>query len=155
VTDRFEGYGVPRAFACVTRECAGGRELLVFDHPDAGTQLPKGRIDPGESHREAAIRELMEESGLALEPTRLIAHIEYEFLHPYTGELVAEEGYLWHFDAPADVSDSWVHHPIEEAMAFSYRWLLLDGTASDRVHPHFAEVVALTEQMFGRRARTR
>ncbi len=144
VGDRFEGYGVPRAFACVIRpNVEGHSELLVFDHPEAGTQIPKGRVDPGESHREAAIRELAEESGLNLEPTSFIAAFEYEFLHPYTGETVQEDGYVWLFDAPPDVDEAWTHEPEEEALPFSYRWIPIDDRTAGDVHPHFAKVIEL------------
>lgn len=54
--------------ACyVVRETARGHELLVFDHvdvPEAGTQVPAGGIEPGESVEEAAVREVAEECGL-------------------------------------------------------------------------------------------
>ncbi|MBX2806880.1 MAG: NUDIX domain-containing protein [Hyphomicrobiales bacterium] len=47
------------------RNTAAGRtDILVFRHPLAGTQLVKGTIETGESVRQAAIRELFEESGL-------------------------------------------------------------------------------------------
>ena len=142
--DRFEGYGVPRAFAgVIKRGVEGGSELLVFDHPEAGTQIPKGRVDPGESHREAAIRELAEESGLNLEPTRFIAAFRYEFLHPYTGETVQEDGYVWLFEASTEMPESWTHEPEEEALPFSFRWISLDERTADHVHPHFAKVIEL------------
>jgi 8-oxo-dGTP pyrophosphatase MutT (NUDIX family) len=150
VTDRFEGYGVPRAFACVIRERAGGRDLLVFDHPEEGTQIPKGRIDRGESTMEAAARELVEESGLDLEPYRYIGYLHRSFDHPGTGETVTEDWHLWAFRAPAGVGDTWTHFPEEEGMEFSFRWLPLDGLASSEVHPYFTDVVRKTEQMFGR-----
>jgi 8-oxo-dGTP pyrophosphatase MutT (NUDIX family) len=41
------------------------REILAFEHPLAGVQLVKGGIEPGESARAAALRELEEESGIA------------------------------------------------------------------------------------------
>jgi 8-oxo-dGTP pyrophosphatase MutT (NUDIX family) len=54
--------------ACyVTRDGHAGPELLVFDHvdfPEAGTQVPAGGIDPGESLGAAAVREIREETGL-------------------------------------------------------------------------------------------
>lgn len=150
MSDRFEGYGVPRAFACVVRHGENGPELLVFDHRDAGTQIPKGRVDEDETHREAARRELREESGLDLEPTVFIARIEYEFDHPYTGERVVENGYIWLFEAPNRIEESWVHVPEEEGVAFSYRWLSLDGPAVERVHPHFADVVRITKSFIDR-----
>ena len=56
-----------RVVTYVTRERDGVKELLVFDHrdhPDAGTQVPAGRIDPGETLEECLHRELDEEAGL-------------------------------------------------------------------------------------------
>ncbi|WP_084455223.1 NUDIX hydrolase [Comamonas composti] len=43
----------------------GAIEILVFEHPLAGLQLVKGTIEPGEHSRDAAVRELREESGLS------------------------------------------------------------------------------------------
>ncbi len=56
-----------RVLAYVTRERDGRIELLVFDQrddPDAGTQVPAGRLDPGESLEQGLLRELHEEAGL-------------------------------------------------------------------------------------------
>jgi 8-oxo-dGTP pyrophosphatase MutT (NUDIX family) len=41
------------------------RQILAFEHPQAGVQLVKGGIEPGESVRAAALRELQEEAGIA------------------------------------------------------------------------------------------
>jgi 8-oxo-dGTP pyrophosphatase MutT (NUDIX family) len=41
------------------------REILAFEHPVAGIQLVKGGIEPGESVRAAALRELEEEAGIS------------------------------------------------------------------------------------------
>jgi ADP-ribose pyrophosphatase YjhB (NUDIX family) len=60
--------------AYVTR----GDELLVFEHrdfPDAGTQVPAGRLDPGESLEEALARELDEEVGIDARVVRELAHV--------------------------------------------------------------------------------
>ncbi|MEM7335281.1 MAG: hypothetical protein AAF490_24600 [Chloroflexota bacterium] len=35
--------------AFITRETVNGRELLVFQHPYAGVQLPAGTVDPNEA----------------------------------------------------------------------------------------------------------
>jgi 8-oxo-dGTP pyrophosphatase MutT (NUDIX family) len=51
----------------VTRERDGGVELLVFDdptNPRTGTQVPAGRVDPGETVEQCLLRELSEEAGL-------------------------------------------------------------------------------------------
>ena len=41
------------------------QQILAFEHPQAGRQLVKGRIEPGENARAAALRELAEEAGIA------------------------------------------------------------------------------------------
>ena len=41
------------------------QQILAFEHPEAGLQLVKGRIEPGENARAAALRELQEEAGIA------------------------------------------------------------------------------------------
>lgn len=43
---------------------ANDNRLLVFDHPLAGTQLPAGSVEEGESFVEAARREVFEETGI-------------------------------------------------------------------------------------------
>ena len=43
---------------------ASMQQILAFEHPEAGLQLVKGRIEPGENARAAALRELAEESGI-------------------------------------------------------------------------------------------
>lgn len=50
--------------AFITRHGAAGLELLIFEHPSAGIQLPAGTVEEGEPHEEAAAREAREESGL-------------------------------------------------------------------------------------------
>ena len=50
----------------VVRRRGGAWQVLAFRHPSAGIQLVKGGLNPGEAAHEAAIRELYEESGIAL-----------------------------------------------------------------------------------------
>ncbi|MFL6549395.1 MAG: NUDIX hydrolase [Povalibacter sp.] len=44
--------------------------VMAFRHPLSGCQLVKGTIEPGESAAEAAVRELLEESGVQGSVTR-------------------------------------------------------------------------------------
>jgi ADP-ribose pyrophosphatase YjhB (NUDIX family) len=77
-----------RVLAYVTRQREGRIELLVFDQqgdPEAGTQVPAGRLDPGESLEEGLLRELHEESGL--ERVRIVREL------PVLGAWVARSSY--------------------------------------------------------------
>lgn len=50
--------------AFVTRTTSHGQELLLFEHPRAGLQLPAGTVEDNEPHAAAAAREAREETGL-------------------------------------------------------------------------------------------
>ncbi len=50
--------------ALVTRAGAAGPEVLLFEHPYAGVQLPAGTVEAGELPEMAALREVFEETGL-------------------------------------------------------------------------------------------
>ncbi|MBX3014470.1 MAG: NUDIX domain-containing protein [Caldilineaceae bacterium] len=50
--------------AFVTRSTPTGPELLLFEHPRAGIQLPAGTVERDEPHAVAAAREALEETGL-------------------------------------------------------------------------------------------
>jgi 8-oxo-dGTP pyrophosphatase MutT (NUDIX family) len=115
-----------RAVAYVT-DPAG--RLLVFDHldaPDAGTQVPAGGIHPGEAPEAAAVRELVEESGIA------------------DAQLVRKLGEAWHrADAgyvPAGLEEQ-VHHAFHlrlsgPAAAEAWEWDECSG--GDVVQHRFA-----------------
>lgn len=48
----------------ITRHGANGTELLLFNHPNVGVQIPAGTVEAGEDLESAARREAAEESGL-------------------------------------------------------------------------------------------
>src|SRR5215207_1214137 len=55
---------IEKVTAFVTRSVNGRRELLLFQHPYAGIQIPAGTVEQGEAPEAAAIREAQEETGL-------------------------------------------------------------------------------------------
>jgi 8-oxo-dGTP diphosphatase len=60
-------------------EDARGRLLLIKrgHEPGAGLwSLPGGRVEPGETDAEALVREMLEETGLTVEPGRLIGRVQ-------------------------------------------------------------------------------
>ena len=66
---------IAKVTAFVTRPAPSGHghELLVSRHPDAGIQLPAGSVEPGEAFAAAALREVLEETGLR--GTQVVAHL--------------------------------------------------------------------------------
>lgn len=55
---------VHKVTAFILRRGKAGVELLVFDHPAAGIQLPAGTVERGERPAQAAMREAQEETGI-------------------------------------------------------------------------------------------
>jgi len=116
---------VPKACAYITR--AGGAELLVFEGPDHdGLQIPKGTIETEERPREAARREIAEESGIE-SPGRL---------RKLTTDLWQRRAsppryYLRHFFRAfvAEPRDSWIHTVTgegdERGVEYEFRWVEL------------------------------
>ncbi len=55
---------LPKVTAFVTRTGVQGLELLLFQHPFAGIQIPAGTVEEGETLNQAVLREVHEETGL-------------------------------------------------------------------------------------------
>lgn len=63
--------------AFIIRPGENSREVVLFEHPTAGIQLPAGTVEQGETPEEAAMREGEEETGLSgLQMESFIGSIE-------------------------------------------------------------------------------
>ena len=82
--------------------------LLVFDHrdhPDAGTQVPAGGVEEGESHDAAAVREVREETGVQLDGTPLLLGT-HEHLDGLGRPALS---YFFRAPAPEALPQAWEH----------------------------------------------
>jgi 8-oxo-dGTP pyrophosphatase MutT (NUDIX family) len=115
-----------RVVGYVTR----GRELLVFDHKgmdDVPTQVPAGRVDAHESLEEGLVREVEEETGIAVTVVGELAGAE-EFERLFGPH--AYESYAFHARAETGGPDEW-EHPVggkgmDADLVFACRWVSLD-----------------------------
>ncbi len=76
----------------VWRPRAGGVEVVLVhrDRYDDWT-LPKGKLDRGETHKEAALREVLEETGIDCRLGRKLATHRYDTVAgPEAGEVVGD-----------------------------------------------------------------
>lgn len=118
-----------KVIACITRVRGGETQLLVFehvDHPDAGVQVPKGTVEPGETLENAARREVREESGLTE-----IDGLEYLGRTTQVAFGVEEEWnyFALHADGNCADREGWTYRVQgsgeDEGMLFRYYWVPL------------------------------
>ncbi len=94
--------------AFVTRRGANGLELLLFEHPHAGIQIPAGTVNEGEAPRQAALREVAEETGLSA--VRVLAEIGWrDELPPGKTHVILHAATL--YSRPDASSFDWIRLP--------------------------------------------
>ncbi len=102
----------------------GDRVLLFrFDPPDRPPFwcTPGGAVDPGESHAEAARRELLEECGIEADCGAEIARRQIEFVTLEQVEVEADERYYCVRTRETAISTAG-HTELERAVMREYRW---------------------------------
>ena len=130
----------PRVVAYVIRRLGDRIQLLVFDHEgsEGGTQVPAGGIRPAESRREAALREVKEQTGLG--SVRVVTELGIiESPEPESGQ--SRQMSYWVLEAAGELPSDWCHEVApddgDKALVFLCRWeplpltiALLDGQGS-------------------------
>lgn len=123
---------VQKACPVVTRLTNHGLEVLAFRHPLAGCQLLKGTVENGELPRDAARRELLEESGL-------VCPVEMASLGKIN---VGPERITWHFFTwgSTGLPDCWEHSTEDDdGHTFAFFWHPISVPLGDHWHPIFKE----------------
>ena len=123
-------------------------EVLLFEHPLAGTQLVKGTIEPGESASEAAARELAEESGVQAAGAIFdLGTWEH-----------CPAGQVWHFRevrVEQDLPETWSHFTKDGGgQTFRFLWHPLYAPAPPGCHPVYVAALAFLRAQLLDRARS-
>ena len=126
----------PKAVPVVLRQRGEELEILVFAHPEAGTQIVKGTVEQGESVAQAAVRELTEEAGIPEAQCEQVLGTWDE----------CPRGQVWHFRrmaVPQELPDSWSHFTEDDGgHVFTFSWHPLGQPAPGTCHPVFVAALS-------------
>jgi 8-oxo-dGTP pyrophosphatase MutT (NUDIX family) len=126
-----EAAEVKAAGGVVWRRGPGGVEVAVIHRPRYDDwSLPKGKLDPGESWEDAALREVEEEIGLRCTLGRELSPVAYE---DRKGRHKVVRYWLMQPEGDAEFA------PNEEVDEL--RWLVPDAAAGLLTYPHDRELV--------------
>jgi 8-oxo-dGTP pyrophosphatase MutT (NUDIX family) len=138
----------PRPAARILLLDAEERVLMFRFTPDDRPPFwctPGGALDPGESYEVAARRELLEETGLDLDPGPQIARRHVEFVTIEGVPVSADERYFRVRIEGCEVDTS-RHTPLEQRVMQEWRWFTRTELSSHD-EPHFPEdLVALLDR---------
>ena len=87
----------------------------ILDEPDVVGVVPGGRVEPGETIAETAVRELAEETGLEIRVVRELGVLEQQ---SWRVPGIRDENHFVHAVTAGETKDEWVH-----AGAFRCRWI--------------------------------
>jgi 8-oxo-dGTP diphosphatase len=128
----------PRPAARIVLLDPAGRVLLFRFDPDDRPPFwctPGGALDPGESYPTAARRELLEETGLDLDPGPEILRRVVDFLTIEGVPVTADERYFL-ARAPHDRIETHGHTALERRVMTRWRWFT-SAELTEATEPYF------------------
>jgi len=131
----------PNKACAVLMSAAPDPRILLFRHPVAGVQLVKGSIETGETPGDAALRELVEESGITG------AKVEADLGLWQAGH----EGQVWSFHlcrAAGPLPQQWSHQTVDDhGHRFDFFWASLDRMPVEDCDPLFQRALVHLEKI--------
>lgn len=120
-----------------------GARMLVVSDSDPGVPgsswwvLPGGGVDEGESWRQAACRELAEETGLVVSEADLIGPLAHRVVHHgYSNKVLVQEEFFFAVDLPAPFEpDRSGFTPREQQTLGDFGWFGFDELAAMTLWP--------------------
>jgi 8-oxo-dGTP pyrophosphatase MutT (NUDIX family) len=128
-----------------------GRALLFRFEPGDRPPFwctPGGALDPGESYRQAARRELFEETGIDADPGGEVARRQIEFITLEGVPVVADERYFL-VRVDEAVIDTAGHTALEQRVMTRWRWFTRAEIAAhpERIYPE--DLIELLQAVAG------
>ena len=124
------------------------RVLVIYRGDRADVSLPKGKVDPGETLPETAVREIAEETGLSISLGAPLGTVEYTL--PNGREKVV---YYWGAEVGEDAVAASTFTPNSEVAAL--KWVSLKRARATLSYPHDIDVLDRFEaRLEARNART-
>lgn len=111
-------------------------QLLVFNEPDfpeIDLQVPGGTMEPGESPEVAAVREFVEETGLA-PPASLLPLATQDYRFTKDGRQIWHRRHYFHAQLSGEQKETWLHFEMTPdgggpPIRFRFFWLGFDEAA--------------------------
>ncbi|MEI3852291.1 MULTISPECIES: NUDIX hydrolase [Ensifer] len=107
--------------------------LLVFDEPDfpeIELQVPGGTMEPGESPETSALREFVEETGLA--PPETLSHLDtHDYHFRKEDRTICHRRHYFHVALAGEQRQTWLHQEMTPfgggvPIRFRFFWLGID-----------------------------